>query len=132
ADSRERRAEIDRRRGLAHPALLIGESDDPGASRSEGVHGAFARRERSDVTSTTCESGEVRLGWSLAVKSKLARAASISDSASRPFKNSPRVADPKNGLASSKRRGNGASARALTTSGVRLWALSARSSMRIA
>ena len=42
ADGRERRAEIDRRRGLADAALLIGEREDARAARSKRVHRAFA------------------------------------------------------------------------------------------
>src|SRR5581483_6460551 len=97
ADGGERGAEVDRGRGLADAAFLVGESEHPGAARRESAHGKGAHglspfvlaRGQSAVTSTILESREVRLGWRREENVQPSRAASTSASASRPFGNSP-------------------------------------------
>src|SRR6478752_8042395 len=132
ADCRKRSAEIDRGRGLADAALLVGERDHPHSARSERVHRAFAfERLARPVISTTNESSAVMLGCSRQVKSNRRMADSISFPASRPFKNSPLTPGLSHGAARSSNRGNGASARAVTMSGLRLGAVLLSSSMRI-
>ena len=134
ADGGERRAEIDGRGRLADAALLVGEREDAHAPWPERVHGALTfRAARSSVTSTICDvrRGQARMQARLAKSQARPRRLDLG-LCFATFQEQPPGLWPEERAASSKRRGSGASARALTTSGSRLWALSARSSMRIA
>src|SRR6476659_2678730 len=125
-------AEIDGGGGLADAALLIGEREDAHGRAGCADHRGFLFFALlSSITSTMDESFEVRLGCKRQEKFQPALAASISRSASRPFKNSPLVRDRKNGAASSSNFGMGASARAEMMSGVSFDSLRASSSMRL-
>ena len=101
ADRGERRAEIDRRRGLADAALLVGEREHArlrdrrrgGRNRSRGVGGQRVHHTRSwrDLIRTILASGSVRLGISSASSLQDLAASVNSDCTSRPFGNRPTV-----------------------------------------
>ena len=131
ADGCERRAEIDGGRGLADAALLIGEGDDPRAPRSECFMARSPRAtKRRDLDDMRVRRGQTAMQVDREVPVSLRRL--DLDFSFAALQEQPPGCWPEERAGESKRRGHGASARALTTSGVRLWALSARSSMRIA
>src|SRR5215207_4862292 len=126
ANGSERRAEVDRGRGLADAALLVREREHPrpgrdgsrGRNRDRGVGGEGIHQTRSwrDRTRTILPSGSVRLGIR-SVSSLQDLATSVnSDCTSRPFGNSPTVPVFNSACVQPRSCGRGARARAVTTS----------------
>ena len=112
AAGRQGRAQVDRRRGLANPAFLIGDRDDAAKLRGlridDDAHGGYLAAGEPSPSPRT-GSGKSRLPYArlLAPRSIHARRTVLQEKAD---------ADVRNRSARTSRRGKGASARAVMTS----------------
>jgi hypothetical protein len=97
----KRRREVDRRRGLADAALLVGDGDDarpPHHQRPRQLGpGDRRHRRRTPVRHRMTPRGSVRLSWLATLNSQPCRAAANSCAASLPFGKRHAVWGPVNG-----------------------------------